>query len=333
MSDRSRGGFLVFAFGCGIVGCLTGGFVLYLFTSALIDANALQSAPICSAPTRAATSRCLGILHGQITFEGLAGKNNERVTIALEDTNVDARYQCDESPPGACSSLTLRAGIPVATGWWKGQMVAFGPPGSRPSIVTESNPVDLADHVSFFLVLVILGVSGVVAGLLVVQAPSSLDDLVRSVTASQPKPPRNVDLRLLWRVAIGYSAWGGYAAWAGLFIVTYAVAGRTNPGVAAILLVATAIISIGPAMLLAPVGLRRTLRSAERRTVTVKRFQTLTARGRTSTTVWYDRADGREGSTDLGEDWTDEVQIGEQLDALVDPKTGAVERVLSEPPD
>lgn len=308
---------------------------MYLFVGYLLDANALASAPLCSTPTRSSTSACLSVLDGQITYEGAVAKGNKRVTIALEDTVVDARYQCDESPGGACSAVPLRAGTAVATGWWKGNMVTFGPEGARPSIVTEFNPVDQAYHVGFFLVLVILGVSGIVAGLLLLQAPSSLGDLLRSVIAGQPHPPRVIDLPHLWRVAIGYSAWGGYLLWAFLFIFSFMVVRvlfPSDPGAVGVALVATGVASIGPALLLAPVGLYTKLRTAERRTVTVKRFRTATGRGRTVTTVWYDRTDGHEASTNLGDEWDGEVHIGDQLDALTDPGTGAVELVLSAPP-
>jgi hypothetical protein len=332
--SRDRTWWLRLLFGGGAVGCALAAAILYLFFSSLARASALQAAPICATPSRSPTSACLSVLDGQITFEGAVGRGNERITIALQGTKVDARYQCNESPAAACSGPPLRAGSPVVTGWWEGQMVTFGAAETRPSIVTEFNPLDQADRISFFLVLVIPGVSAIVAGLLPLQAPSSVDDLVKSLLASQPDPPREVDVRLLWRVTLGYSTWGGYWLWVGLYLVFYTASGGfpAAPGYSSILLLASGVVAIGLAAAFAPVALYGALRTGQHGTVLVKRFQTMSGRGSTVTKVWYDRSDGREATTTLGEDWTGCVKEGDRLEALADPKTGAVERIVSAPP-
>lgn len=214
---------------------------------------------------------------------------------------------------------------------------ALGTVVSVITIVAFEGAVMAGDPPSKWLYLLIVAIPGPAAlltGLLVLQAPLSVDALVNSTLARDPNPPRSINYQLVWRVTLGYSSWGGYIAWAVLYIFAATVL-QGFPrayGLAPLVLLATFVVGWGPAALLAPVVLYGNLQTGEKTEVLIKRFRLGNDRGLAYTTVWYDRSDGKERTTVLGSGWTGRIKPGDRLGALTDPKTGEVERILSTPP-
>lgn len=316
----------------GAVLCVPGAVVAALFVGTLSDANDLRSASICSTGTFDPASTCLSLFNGTATAWTPHSRSLDRVTIVLPNTTEEVGYSCDFSPARACGGISFKPGAALVTGWWKGQLVSIGPAESRPAVVTDQSPEYQLHLRGILLVLAIPGISLVLAGLLLWQAPSTVDAVVKTVLARYTNPPRRVDLRLLWRVTLAYSTYGGYIVWPFLYI--FGSVALLNSGayrLAPLILAASFVFTVGLAFLLAPVGLSDILRTSDRRTIVVKRFATGTSRNGTYTKVWYDRPDGTAAKTNLGSSWTGHINEGDRLDALTD-KSGSILRLVSGPP-
>jgi len=320
--------------GVGALLCIPAALVLTSYVASLSDADALDAAPICTTPTQDGGSNCLSEFDGAITAVTPHSKSLDHVTLAVGGASYDLGYDCAESPAGACASVSFRPGAAITAGWWRGRLVAFGAAESRPSVVTELHPFDqLAPKSGLLDFVVVPAVSFLLGGMLLRQAPMSVDDLVRSALTKWPDPPRPVDRQLIWRVALGYWAPYGLIAW---FIVVVLVAipliGFAQYRLALPTLVATFAVTFAASAWVSARYLGEVVRTSDRRSLTVRNIKAGVGRGGESTQVSYDLLNGKTATRLLGVDWKGRVQTGDLLDALTDPKSGSIVRLLSKPP-
>ena len=315
----------------GALLCIPGAVVFFIFASTEADANAIKNAPICATAARAVSSSCLSLLNGRITSEHSGGKSLRRVTIALEDVTVDVGYGCFESPPDACA-FPIQASSDVVTGWWRGQLVTIGAPGSRPAVVTDLNPEDGLRNMTFYLVAVIPGASLILAGLLLWQAPTTEDGLYREALARWPDPPRPVERHRVWRVAWGYDSYLAYPFWAAAYALGsfgfFTIYPQLSSLAPVFLVVITALV-MGLAAMISAAILSNSVRMSQRRSLVVQRVEQLSKNGPT-TRVYYQQPDGSVLATDLGAAWKGRVKEGDRLEVLT-LGSGSVLRVLSTP--
>ena len=317
----------------GAVLCIPGAIVAAIFVSGVAEVNTLEAAPGCVAPTRDPSSTCLSVFRATITAVTPHHKTLDHVTIAIGDSSFDLGYACNESPREACDSFTIQPGTPVVTGWWKGQLVAFGPAEGQPTVVTELNPYDGLRFRAFLLFLVIPGISVVVAGLLVWQAPMYVGDLIKTAIAKWPDPPRPVDRPLIWRVAWGNWTWGAWLGWLAVDFFasaagpTFGMDYRETP----VILVATFIVMLPIFAVISPLILTDIVCNSYRTSIVVQRIKSLQTKGGPVPKVWYQRPNGKEGTKTLEASWNGLVREGDHLDTLTD-KAGSIVWLLSTPP-
>ena len=316
----------------GVVLCIPGVIVAGLFAADVAEVSALRSASTCNTPTRDSASTCVSFVNGIATTWEFHAKSLDRVTIAFGDTTADVGYACELSPAGACDGISYREGTPMATAWWKGQIVAIGPAESRPAVLTDESPEYRVRQIVFFLIFAIPGIALVIAGLLVLQAPMSVRDLIQTSLARWPQPPRPVDRATAWRVALGYWTWGAFIAWfASYFFCSLFLMIADRYELAPWLFVTTLVLSFAITALIALPLLAHLVRTSARRTVTVRHTKEVPVKGGINTRVSYDLLDGTAATTTLGTNWHGYVQPGDRLDVLADPVSGRIRRVLSDP--
>jgi hypothetical protein len=314
--------------GLGAVACIPGGIAVIVFAQGVAVLDAFQAARPCEIPTLNDQASCLSLFNGTITEHSSAGKNNSRLKVAVGHATTTVTY----TTPNRAS---FDPGSEVITEWWKGQLVLLGPPGAPPTTITDQNPLQHLETFSFVLGLVIPGVSLLAAGLLMLQAPMSADELIKTTLARWPDPPRPVDRVIAWRVA-----WGGYGALVALFVwmTLYVFPGMifvlaTNqPRYAPWLLVATFAISFGLMVVLSAGNLLYLSSSAARRTIVVQNLQRGLGRHRNETKIWYELTDGKVASMSLDRAWDGRVNQGDRFDVLAIPKSGEFLRMISTPP-
>ena len=320
--------------GVGALLCIPAALALISYVAGLGDADALGAAPICAAPTQEGTSNCLSEFDGTITAVTPHSKSLDHVTLAVGGASYDLGYSCAESPAGACAGISFKPGTPIVAGWWRGQLVLFGPAEARPSVVTELHPFDQLRPRSVLLDFVAVpAVSFLLGGLLLRQAPMSVDDLVKSALAKWPDPPRLVDRRLIWRVALGYWAPLGFMVWfmvnllSALPLVSFSQYRLVVP-----VLAATLVVTFAASAWIAARYLGDVIRTTDRRPLTVRHVESGLGKSGKDTQVSYDLLNGKPATTILGVDWNGRVKAGDLLDALTDPKSGSIVRLLSTPP-
>jgi hypothetical protein len=323
MRPKSLGRLLLIS---GAVLCIPGAIGVIVFAQGSELVSALDAARPCATPSRDANADCLSFLNGRITDVAPAGKSKDIATIALEEATVTAVYT---------STTSLRQGSSVVTEWWRGHLVALGPLGTSPSVITDQSPVWDLETLSVVLALVIPGVWALVAGLLVLQAPMTADELITSSLARWPDPPRPVEPVVAWR-----TAWGGSGIWAALFawlfldvFVGMVLVSVTNqPRYAPLILVATFVLSFGLTEWFAAGYLSEVVRTSDKRTVVVQQLKRGLGRYRNDTQISYGLNDSRVATQLLDPPWDGHVNEGDRLDVLADPKSGAIWRILSTPP-
>jgi hypothetical protein len=318
----------------GAILCVPGAIAAAVFVGGVADVTALRAAPICSTPTRDSSSSCLSLFDGTV-LERIPGtrKGAPQVRLAVGDSVVTVAYDCSDSPRGACAGVSFAAGSHVVTGWWKGQLVALGLPDSRPSVLTDPNPAWHLLYQTLLLGLAIPGVSLVVAGLLVLQAPTSVGDLIKTALAQQPDPPRRIERWLVWRVAWGYLTWPAYVLWTFLYFgsLFFLLFPASQNGQAATYLISTFAAPFLLLALAAPAYLSNLVGTSVRRSIVVVRVDPPSVTDRRVIMVWYERPDGKMTKKDLGMNWDGHVNEGDRLDALTD-RSGSIRRLLTEPP-
>jgi len=320
--------------GVGALLCIPAALVLTSYVAGLGDADTLAAAPICATPTQDGRSNCLSEFDGTISAVTPHSKSLNHVTLTVGGASHDLGYDCAESPAGACAAVSFMPGNPIVAGWWRGQLVAFGAAEARPLVVTELHPLEQLGPRSALLDFVVVpAVSFLLGGLLFRQAPMSVDDLVTSTLAKWPDPPRLADRRLIWRVALGYWAPYGFGAW---FIVDLLVAialmSSAQYRLAVPVLAATFVITFAASAWITAQYLGDVIRASDRRALTVRQFKSGVGRTGKDTQVSYDLPNGKTATTTLGIDWNGRVKPGDLLDALTDPKSGSIVRLLSTPP-
>ena len=320
--------------GVGALLCIPAALVLTSYAASLADADALEAAPICTTPTQDGGSNCLSEFDGAITAVTPHSKSLDHVTLAVGGTSYDLGYDCAESPAGACAAVSFRPGTPIVAGWWRGQLVLFGAAESRPLVVTELHPFNqLRPKIALLDFVVVPAVSFLLGGLLYRQAPMSVDDLVKYTLAKWPDPPRLVDRRLIWRVALGYWAPYGFLAW---FIVDMLAAiplmGSTQYRLAVPVLVASFVVTLAASAWITGQYLGDVIRTSDRRALTVRQIKSGVGKSGKDTQVSYDLLNGKTATTILGVGWNGRIRPGDLLDALIDPKSGSIVRLLSTPP-
>jgi hypothetical protein len=197
--------------------CLPAAVVLYLFISAASDVGALRSALACGTGSRAPTSSCLSLFAGRITARTEHYRAPTELTIETDGSTIHVGYDCLDSIPGACTDLTFQPGTHVLTEWWRGQIVMLGPPGSVPAVLTDQNPGYLLHGRAGYLTFAIPGISFVLFGLLLWQAPADAGRLLNAAMARRSNPTPLGRL-LIWRVAWGNWSWPGGFAWLLLYV-------------------------------------------------------------------------------------------------------------------
>lgn len=307
--------------------------VIVAFVGGLADADALAAAPICATPTQDGISNCLSEFDGTITAVTPHSKSLDHVTLAVGGASYDLGYDCHESPAKACDAVSFKPGTPVVAGWWRGQLVAFGAAETRPTIVTELHPFDnLGPKLVLLDFIVVPAVSSLLGGFLLLQAPSTVDELVAGALARWPDPPRLIDRRQIWMVSLAYWAPFGYLAWFLLdMLVTFVLLGSTQYRLALLIQPATFVVSFGAAAVIAARYLTRVVRTSTRRSLTISKIKTGLGKTGKDTQVWYDLLNGKAATTTLNVYWNGMVKEGDRLDALTDPKDGSIVRLLSTP--
>jgi hypothetical protein len=210
---------LRYVLGSGAVLCIPAGVVLFMFGSAASDASALQSARVCETGSRSTASSCLSLYEGQITATREHYRALTELTIDLDGSAVHVGYDCWDSIPGACAGITFRPGSHLVTEWWRGQIVMLGLAGSPPAVLTDQNPGYLLHSRAGYLAFAIPGISLVLFGLLVLQAPASVEELMNTALARSPNPTPQLSRVLIWRVAWGNWSWPGIVVWLFLYVV------------------------------------------------------------------------------------------------------------------
>ena len=209
----------------------------------------------------------------------------------------------------------------------------FGAAESRPLVVTELHPLDQLRPKSGLLGFVVVpAVSFLVGGLLLRQAPMSVDDLVKSALAKWPDPPRLVDRGLIWRVALGYWAPYGLIVWFTVELLVTIVLVGSAYRLAVPVLAATFVITFAASAGITAHHLGDVVRTSDRRALTVRQIKSGVGRTGKDTQISYDLLNGKTATTTLGIDWSGRVKPGDLLDALTDPKSGSIVRLLAEPP-
>jgi hypothetical protein len=317
---------LLLAIGAAL--CIPAAIVVIVFTHEVADLDAIQVARPCEVPNRDGQSACVSIFVGRITeVTRGSSKSLPSMTIVFKDTS--ARVGFERSP------ASFQAGQDVVSGWWKGRLVLLGPPEAPPTITTDQHPKYRLGVEGYLLgITVIPAVSFLLAGLLVLQAPMKVEDLVGEAIAQWPDPPRSVDRVLAWRVALAYLTYGAFIVWiflyelVGLLVLSYISQERYAPA----LMVATFVFSFALGAVFASGNFLNLLRTSARRSVVIRKLERGMGRGGDETKVWYELASGRLATTFLGPPWNGHVNEGDRLDVLSDPKSGYILRLLSTAP-
>jgi hypothetical protein len=241
-----RAQLLRYVLGSGAVLCIPAGVVLFMFGRAASDASVLQSARLCETSSRSTASSCLSLYEGQITATTEHYRAPTELTIDLDGSAVHVGYDCRDSIPGACSGITFRPGSHLVTEWWRGQIVMLGLRGSRPAVLTDENPGYLLRSRAGNLEFAIPGISLVLFGLLVLQAPAGVDELMNTALARSSNPTRQLSRLLIWRVAWGNWSWLGIVAWLFLYAVGFIYIVETSQyAVAALIWLCCGVIAFG----------------------------------------------------------------------------------------
>src|SRR5712692_3846265 len=312
--------------GSGAFLCVPAAIGVIVFAQASTVVDAFAAARPCETPSRAEQADCLSLFYGTIAEIASVARNTDEATIDLEDARVTARFSTPTS---------LQQGSAVVTEWWRGQLVALGPRGASPNIIAFQSPVQHLENDFLFLGLVIPAVSALLAGLLLLQAPMTTDELIATSIAKWPDPPRPVERVVAWRVA-----WGGlvnlaaFVIWVFLYVfpAMILVLVTNQPRYAPLLLVATFVVSFGLAEWFAAGYLSELVRTSQKRTVVVQKTQRGLGRSRNNTKIWYARNDGGVATQLLDPPWDGHVDEGDRLDVLAIPKSGEILRILSTPP-
>lgn len=309
-----------------------GAIVGALFARAVVDGDALQAAPFCALPTLAVNSSCLSVFSAEIVSHTPGStKILPQVTVSLDGSTTSVGYDCFATHDYVCAPKPFPAGSQATTGWWRGQLVYLGRPGTKPEVPTDKNPEEDLPFQAFLLLVAIPGLTLLLAALLVFLAPMNVNELIQATLLKWPEPPRPVEARTVLAVAVAYQIWTAVVVWAILYIVglLHLSADDTLRQAPMALLVAFLIAFVGAAVI-ASLRLWWVLRGSVRRTITITEIQT--GQGRRRTKVWFNRSDGQRASTTLDADWYQQVRAGDSLDALTSPRSGAVRMLISTPP-
>ena len=316
----------------GVAACIPAAVAIGVFASGVAEANAINQAPLCATPTQDAASICLSVFNGTI----LERKAHGILAIEVRGQSYDVDYDCLTSPNGSCSKVSLDAGAEVSTGWRKGMLVTLGPAEARPNIATGNDPLEHLAVQSFLFGAVIAAVSLLLGGVLLRQAPMTDHELVAMALKRWPQPPRLVDRATIRRVAWGYDAWPMFVLWSFLYMVPLGfivgLGGQAVVYLGPLYLIATGVVSIGLGMAGAPAYLAGIVQRSVNRAVVVTKVESGLGKSGKDTMVWYELSDGKRASKLLDPPWNGLVHEADRLDALVDPKTGRVERLLATPP-
>jgi len=256
---------LRYVLGSGAVLCVPAGVVLFMFGGAASDASALQSARVCETGSRSTASSCLSLYEGQITATREHYRALTELTINLDGSAVRVGYDCWDSIPGACSGISFQPGFHLVTEWWRGQIVMLGLRGSLPAVLTDQNPAYLLHSRAGYLEFAIPGISLVLWGLLILQAPARIDELMNTALARSPNPTRQLSRLRIWRVAWGNSSWAGIAAWLFLYAVGFIYVVKTSQYAgAALIWLCCGVIAFGLSGIAASLYLTNRIRRIER---------------------------------------------------------------------
>lgn len=310
----------------GGVCCIPAAIIVLMFARGMVDLDAFQAAPKCATPTRDSQANCLSVFNGKIKTESSAGRGTRRATVAIADSalQVEVLYS---------NASSLSPGSDVVTEWWRGQLVLLGPAGAPPTIPTHESPVYHGAIFGFYLALLALAVSLLAAGLLLLQAPMSVDELIKASVAKWPDPPRPVERGVAWRVGLGSNVtMAAFFAWLPLYVFPELILGNDHPRYAPWLLLATFVVAFGLLVPVATLGLADVVRRGERRTIVVQKLKRGLGRGGRNTRIWYQLKDGQTETILLDPPWDGHVNEGDHIGVLALAKSGQISRILSTPP-
>ena len=321
---------LPYLLGAGAVLCIPAAVLLFLFASAAADASALQMARPCATGTEDPGSSCLSRYSGRITSVTEHYRAPTELGIALQGSTVDVGYDCFDSAPTACDGIKFIPGTELVLEFWRGRVVMVGASGAQPAVLTDENPNYELHSRSANLEFAVFGVSLVLIGLLLWQSPATIRVLIATSLAQPAEPRQPISHRLIWRVAWGNWSWPGLFAWALLYVVGVIYLVRTSNYVDGLLVwLLSGLIAFGGAGIGASLYLTRLIRTSDRRTITVQRAKYEKGlRGAGGTRVWYELLNGKSASVFLGGEWSHLGHKGAQLEALTDPTSGKIRRLV-----
>jgi hypothetical protein len=139
----------------------------------------------------------------------------------------------------------------------------LGPPGSVPAVLTDQNPGYLLHSRAGYLTFAIPGISLLLFGLLLWQAPADAGELVNKAMAWSHKPTPLGRL-LIWRVAWGSWSWPGGFVWVLLYVsgLVYMVR-STQYGAAALIWLCCGVLAFAVSGIAASLYLAYRIRRAE----------------------------------------------------------------------
>lgn len=303
--------------------------VFTVYGMAAVDATALEAAKPCAVSTLSSASSCLSYFEGVVTKETPRYRAPTALTISVAGSTVDVGRTCIGQSIRACNATSFPAGTNVATEWWRGRIVRLGRSGAQPTVITEQNPErDAAIKAPFLIIAVLALIPLLLAGLLR-QAPMSVNKLIDSLFSLSPEGSVPISRSLIFRVALGAWGWLGIAIWFALYMA-YVIASLTGaPYSDAVPLVwlGTGLLSFAIAGIGAYLYLSHLVQNSKRQAVVVQKVRRLTGRF-SGTKIWYGLPDGGSASTYLSGDNSNLGHKGLSVDALTDPRTGKVRRLL-----
>lgn len=324
--------YIRFYFWIGLALCIPAAIVFIVFGTAALEVNAFRAALPCPVGTQNPASSCLSSFEGTVTEQIPQYRAPEKLTISVGQATVHVGWSCLDLPNNVCNTTTFPPGTHVTTQWWKGRVVALGLSGSQPSVITDQNPEYAASTRAPFLILAVLALVPILLAGLLRQAPLSVNKLIDSFFTLGPEQPAPVSRSTIFRVALGAWGWSGFLIWFLLyFLYFFFFLARSSRYTldAPLAWLGAAVIGFAIAGTIAYLYLARLVHTSKREAVVVQRVKRIKSK-RTGggTRVWYGLPDGTAASTYLNGEWGHLGHKGLHIDALTDPSTGKVRRVL-----
>jgi len=320
-------------FRIGLVLLIPVAVILFLFCRAAVDTGALDSAKPCSVSTQDPASRCLSQFQGVVTGQTPEYRSPTRLTISVGSSTVNLGWTCLNMSTSSCLRTSFPPGTKVVTEWWSGRVVRLGMADGQPAVITDANPEYDAVSRGPYPLIALLALGPIAMAGLLRQAPMSVNKLLDTSFDASPEVRKAVPRAVILRVAMG--GWGGYGVliWLVLYLASlFAFAGSSQWSLGApFLWLSAAVIGFAFTWSTAYLYLSRLVRTSNREAVTVTRIKYGVGRNHSGMQVWYELRNGTLASRYVGPQGLSYAQ-GDRMDALTDPRSGKVRRLLSSTP-